>query len=253
MKEVGKKGQVTIFIIIAVAVVGVAIALYFLIPSIRTTGGSVDQNPEAFIEQCLHSDFQDAVKTISLQGGSLEPESYFTYNDVNIQYLCYTNEDLKTCVVQKPLLRQDIESELESEISPLVEKCFSLLKQNYEGKGYTTDLKSGKTSITILPNKVSADFDYIFTITKGETERYDSFDIVLDNNLYQFLSITKSIVEWEATLGDADPSRYMAFYPGLKVEKNLRDDGTRIYTLTERNTGYIFQFAVRSFVFPPGY
>ena len=45
----------------------------------------------------------------------------------------------------------------------------------------------------------------------------------------------------------------MTYYPWLKVEKILRDDGTKIYILTDRNTGDKFEFAVRSVAWPPGY
>ena len=52
---------------------------------------------------------------------------------------------------------------------------------------------------------------------------------------------------------DIDVALYMAYYPHLKVEKNLRQDGTKIYTITERDTGNLFQFASRSYAWQPGY
>jgi len=73
----------------------------------------------------------------------------------------------------------------------------------------------------------------------------------LNNNLYELIAIANSIIEWEATQGDADVRIYMAYYPNLKVEKNLRDDGTRIYIITDKNTGDKFQFASRSLVYGP--
>jgi len=45
----------------------------------------------------------------------------------------------------------------------------------------------------------------------------------------------------------------MTYYSDLRVDKNLRDDGTKIYIITDRNTGNKFQFASRSLVFPPGF
>jgi hypothetical protein len=45
----------------------------------------------------------------------------------------------------------------------------------------------------------------------------------------------------------------MALYHNLIVQRMIQDDGTKIYTITDLNTGSMFQFATRSFVFPPGY
>ncbi len=112
---------------------------------------------------------------------------------------------------------------------------------------------SGITNIELLPKRVVASFDYVLTVSKTQTDRYDSFSVVLNNNLYELTSIANSIVEWEATVGEAYPTDYMTFYPDLKVEKNLRDDGTKIYVLTDKNARNKFQFASRSLVFPPGH
>jgi len=114
-------------------------------------------------------------------------------------------------------------------------------------------MELGKTTLELLPKRIVANFDYSLTVSKAQTNRYDDFSVILNNNLYELISIANSIIEWEATLGDVDPRTYMALYPDLRVEKNLRDDGTKIYVLTDKNTGNKFQFASRSLVFPPGH
>jgi hypothetical protein len=42
------------------------------------------------------------------------------------------------------------------------------------------------------------------------------------------------------------------YYHDLKVEKKKQIDETSIYILTNRDTGEKFQFASRSYAFPPG-
>lgn len=248
-----KRSQVTIFIIIAIIIIALAVLFYFLLPQIETTTGFDEQNPAAFIQACIKDKINDAVETVSLQGGSINPEHYFTYNNVNIEYLCYTNENYKTCVVQQPLLKQHIESEIKDEIQPDVVNCFNALKDSYERRNYNVQMEPGVTTVELLPKRVVTNFNYILTVSKGGTKRYDSFSAVLNNNLYELVAIANSIIEWETILGKADPRTYMTYYPDLKVELNLRDDGTRIYVLTDRNTGNKFQFASRSLVFPPGF
>jgi len=247
------KGQVTIFIIIAILIVGLAVLFYFIIPRAEVTTVFDEKNPNAFIQACLEDKIIDTAEIISLQGGSLAPEHYFTYNNINIEYLCYTNEDYETCVVQRPLLKQHIESEIENEIKEDVINCFNALKESYEEKNYNVDLESGITNVELLPKRIVTSFDYVLTVSRAQTDRYDSFSVVLNNNLYELISIANSVIEWETVLGEADPRIYMTFYPDLRVERNHRDDGTNIYVLTDKNTENEFQFASRSLVFLPGH
>jgi len=247
------KGQVTIFIIIAIIIVGLAVLFLFIIPESDITTVFDEKNPNAFIQTCLEDKIIDTIEIVSLQGGSLEPEHHIVHQNETVEYLCYTNEYYRNCVMQQPLLKQHIESEIKSDIEGVVRDCFNALKESYEEKNYNVDLVSGITNVELLPKRVVTSFDYVLTVSRAQTDRYDSFSVVLNNNLYELISIANSIIEWEAVLGDADPRIYMAFYPDLKVEKNLRDDGTKIYVLTDRNIGNKFQFASRSLVFPPGH
>ena len=247
------KGQVTIFIIIAILIVGLAVLFFFVLPKTKSTTTFDEKNPYSFIQFCLEDKIKDTIDVISLQGGSVAPEHYFTYNDVDIEYLCYTNENLKLCVVQRQLLKQHIESEIEDEIKDDVMGCFNALRESYEDKNYDVNIGPGITNIELLPKRVVASFDYVLTVSKAQTDRYDSFNVILNNNLYELISIANSIIEWEAIVGKADPQDYMMLYDELQVELNPHDDGTKIYVLTDRNTEYKFQFASRSLVFPPGY
>ncbi|MBW6442435.1 hypothetical protein K0A97_01470 [Patescibacteria group bacterium] len=248
-----KRGQVTIFIIIAVVLIGVALLFYFLLPKFQTRIVFDEDNPQDFIQMCLEEKIEDTVKTISLQGGSMEPTHHFTYDDKPIEYLCFTNENYKTCVIQQPLLRQHVEIEVENEIQGDVDICFSSLKDHYERRGFDVKMDPGRTSVEILPNRITTRFNYVLTVTKSITDRHDSFSITLNNNLYESIEIANSILEWEAIYGNADPRSYMLFYPDISVEKNLRDDGTKIYIISERDTENKFQFASRSLVTLPGY
>ncbi|MGA2130276.1 MAG: hypothetical protein ABSG05_01515 [Candidatus Pacearchaeota archaeon] len=250
-----KRGQVTLFIIIAIVIILAAVLVYFFIPKASTQTAFDVKNPQGFIQSCLQKTIEDKITTLSLQGGSLDPEFYFTYNGNNVQYLCYTNEYYKTCVVQPPILTQQyVESEIKNSITSDVSSCFDNLQQNYKNDGYTVNLDTGTTVVEILPNKVVTDFqNYTLTVTKGSTSTYNSFSVVLNNNLYELMGIANNIVEWEATYGDVSTSTYMTYYEDLKVEKMLQNDGTKIYILTDRNTGDKFEFASRSVVYPPGY
>ena len=247
-----KKGQVTVFIIAAILIVGFAVLIYFLGPGLTGTTGFDAKTPSGFIQTCLEEDIQNAVNLVSSQGGSINPENFILYQSNKIEYLCYTTEYYKTCSTQQADLKEHIESEIKNAIKDKTANCFNELKSNYQEKGYTVNLETGETRAELLPKRVVTTFNYTLTATKTDTERFSSFNVILNNNLYELTSIANSIIDWESTYGDAETTIYMDYYKDLKVEKVGRD-GSKIYILTDRNTGNKFQFASRSVVWPPGY
>ncbi|MFH1240218.1 MAG: hypothetical protein V1672_03295, partial [Candidatus Diapherotrites archaeon] len=98
-----------------------------------------------------------------------------------------------------------------------------------------------------------ATFNSSLVLTKESTEKYDLFSVVLNNNLYELVSVANSILNWETRYGDSETTNYMTYYHDLKVEKKKQSDGSTIYILTDRNNGNKFQFASRSVAWPPGY
>lgn len=243
-----KKGQVTIFIIIAILIVVMGVLAYLFFPQIKSTLSGGATNPQIFIEECIEEEIADAVEAISLHGGSIEPEFFSIFNEVEIRNLCYTAEYCALCSMQEPQLKPSIEREIQEEIEPALDDCFDSLVDNYKNRGYTVLLTPGTVDIELLPQRVVSTFDYDLTLTKEDTETYDSFSVVLNNNLYELISIANSILTLEAALGSADVTVYMDLYSHLKVEERLLSDGTNIYIITDRNTGDKFQFASRSMV-----
>ncbi len=248
-----KKGQVTIFIIVAVVIVVLSVLIYMFYPKIKGNFSFYEKNPSAFIHDCLEKEIKDSAIRISEQGGSISPEHYFIYDDKRVEYLCYNEEYYLTCVVQQPMLYNHIESEIKENIKEKAKTCFEDLENTYKGKGYAVDLKQGEMNVELIPKKIAISFNSTLTLTKGKTETYKSFNIFVKNNLYELVSIANSIVEWETTYGDSETTTYMNNYHDLKVEKKKHTDGTTIYILTDSNTGNKFQFASRSLAWPPGY
>ena len=231
-----KRGQVTIFIIVAILIVGLVALIFFIIPKTKTETGFDVQNPRAFIQNCMEDTVAEVVDIISSKGGSVVPEFYFMYNGERVEYLCYTNEYYKTCVVQQPMLKQHIESEIKTAIEGDVETCFTNLEESYRIEGYTAELQRGATEVELLPKRVVVNFaGYVLAVTKA------------------LISIANSIIDGEATYGEAETTAYMTYYKDLKVEKHTQQDGTKVYIISDRDTGSKFQFASRSVAWPPGF
>ena len=250
-----KRGQVTIFIIIAILLVVFALLIYFFAPQLGIGSRFSADNPEAFLQSCVEDDLESMIETISLQGGSLEPSPSYTYMDHELQYLCYINENYEFCRVQVPFLRDHIEDQLDGEITNKVGECFNLLKENYERKGYSFNLERGDVRVELLPRDLLVNLaGYEITISKTDTKTFDSLKIFANTNIYELVAISSNIVEWESTVGDADTSIYMWVYPEeLKIQKLKQSDDTKVYIIENKKTGEVFQFATRSLAFPAGY
>jgi len=248
-----KRGQVTIFIIIAVMIVVLGILVFLFYPQIKANFGVESKNPSQFIQECMEEKVKETVTSLSLHGGSANPEHYTLYDGTQIEYLCYTEEYYKTCIMQQPMLKQHIEEEIKNEIEDVAKGCFDSLKNSYEKKAYNVNLKKNSMNVELLPKRIVVNFNNTLTLTKDSTERFDKFSVILNNNLYELVSIVNSILNWEARYGDSETTIYMNYYHDLKVEKKKQSDGSTIYILTDRNTLDKFQFASRSVAWPPGY
>ncbi len=248
-----KRGQVTVFIIIGIIIIAAGILIYSFYPQISIALGFGPENPSAFIQNCIEDEIVEKLEIVSLQGGSLSPEHYIMYDDSMTEYLCYQEEYYKTCVVQQPMLKSHLESEVEKGIKARTDVCFENLKQSYIKQGYGVELKQGSIDVELLPKEVITIFNHSLVLTKNGVEAYNSFEVSVQNNLYELVSVANSILDWESRLGDAETTLYMNYYHNLKVEKKKQTDGSTIYILTNRDTENKFQFASRSIAWPPGY
>ena len=127
------------------------------------------------------------------------------------------------------------------------------VKRNFERQGYRVTLEKGDTEVELLPKRIILTFNSALSLRKDTTENYEKLKVILNNNLYELVGITLSILNLETTLGDSEITTYMNFYHDLKVEKKKQSDGTTIYILTDLNNEKKFQFASRSMAWRPGY
>ncbi len=250
------KGQVTIFIIIAVVVIALVVSAFLFLPKLRTETSPETKNPSAYLDNCLKDYIKETAQIISLQGGDYEAnkESSYLYRGEYVKYLCYSGDDFSSCINQQPFLMQHIESELIKIIEPEIGKCLDLMVQGYDERGYETQLTKKISFFEINPDKILATINYTLILTKGdETQKYENTLISINSDLYNLIEITNNIISWEINVGDSVSEGYMMNDPYIKVEKRGKENEIRLYTITGRNTKEVFRFAVRSFASPPGF
>jgi len=249
-----KKGQTTIFIIIAIVLIAAVILIFILYPNIISPTIIDKTNPNVYIEKCVEDELSPILKKISENGGSLNPENYIKYKNNKVEYLCYTNQYYETCAIQQPLLNENIQKQVAGKLQPKAEKCVSEVVDNLEKDRYKVNSGKVDVSVEIIPDNVIVNIVAPLSVSKGgTTNTYNNFKIIKKNKLYSLVMISTSILNWEAKYGDADPNSYMTLYPNIQVEKFKQTEGSTIYVLTDRDTLDEFIFASRSVVFPAGY
>lgn len=249
VKKRGKKAQVTIFIILAIIIAAVLLIIFY--PRLKTI--FVPSTPSVQVEDCVKKELGNFVQDLASVGGSLEPENFVLYKDKKIDYLCYTNEYYKTCVMQQPFIKQKFEQEISSFISEKAVNCVEELAINYESKGYSVERKKGNVSVEIVPNSLKIIVNMPVVLTKSTTEKFDKFVISKSSNMYDILIISQSILNYEARYGDSTPEDFMLLYPNLRIQKLKQSDGSKIYIVEDRDTKEGFTFASRSLSWPEGY
>jgi len=246
-----KRSQVTVFIILAICIVIVLFLMFTKKSDFITIFAK--ESPSLEMEKCIQGVAKESIETLSAQGGSLTPENFYLYNGSNIAYICYTNQYYVPCVMQNPMLKEAIQEELRNDISQKSAECLANIKQTYEAKGYAVSMsQSPKIKVELIPNNVKIIAEINLELSKDVTQVFKQVRVDIGSDLYDFVMITSSIVNWEARYGDSETMNYMYFNPDLKVEKKTRSDGTKIYILTNRNSLDKFLFATRSFVIPSG-
>jgi hypothetical protein len=246
-----KRGQVTIFIIIAIIIVAAMIIIFW--PRLKPIFSSGTTNPQDYLQGCVQDKLQEGINLAEKRGGSIEPINSIMYKGENVEYLCYTNEYYKTCTMQQPMLKQHFEFEINEHVKSTVDSCMQNLEKDFQAKGYQVSIGSKSSSVSLTPGKVTLSIKGPVTLTKDSTSKYDNLKVDIKSNIYDFLMLSTSVLNWEARYGDSDPVSFMIYYPDLKIEKLKQSEGSKIYILTSIKTKESFTFASRSLSWPAGY
>jgi len=260
MKRIDKRGelgiglnlklaQVTIFIIIAIAVVAIILVFFLWIQPtyISGRGGRVG------LEGCVDVAIENAVKELGKKGGFIEPEFTYLYSGEEIPYLCYTNLYYESCVNQQPLLISNFKKELLKSVGEGVYSCLDSSLGDLESQGYSVVSGQRSLDIELVDGLVVVHLTAPVVLERESAQQFTEFEISVNSPIYEMLSIATSIVQFETSYGDSDVLTFMQFYPDYRIDKIKQSEGTTIYIIEDKVSGTKFQFASRSYAWPPGY
>ncbi|VVB82327.1 Uncharacterised protein [uncultured archaeon] len=256
----GKRGQVTIFIIIAVFIVGIVVAIFILrsgvIPQI---GGQSEKNPSSFLQSCLEKKIDSTTNLLSSQGGYVSNPLNYTFKFTNekssiaISYLCYTAGYYVPCINQEPMLISHLKKEVKDSISEDVKNCFDELTSSLANQGYTVDSTYNGFNIELTNGRLEVPIDgKISLIKSGATSNYDNLNVSFQSKFYDTALVVQEITSQEARFCNFEYLGYMLLYPQWTISKLRTSDSTIIYTVQNKASVDKFNFAIRGCVIRPG-
>lgn len=253
-----KRGQVTLFIILAIIIVAIVIlAIIFvprLFPKARIPAKPTD--PQAYVGDCINLVLEPMVENLSHQGGYIDLGNCIFYKDYCRHYLCYTTIAYTACINQEPLLKESIESKLKAKLQQqnVIGNCLNSFTNAATQQGYEVSVcASPKFNVTLTEGKVNVPINCSITMTKGnDVRKVDKIEPFLRWPLFEFVVLTKEIIDTEITAADFDPVSYMLRHYSIEIEKFRTSDGSKIYTLRDRASEKEFVFAVKNYFQPGG-
>lgn len=241
-----RKGQVTLFILLAIMIVSVV--LIFILWA-RPTYLSGETTGLGF-ENCIKDAIEPVIDDLGETAGFANAGFSYPYGGQDFVYLCYTNEYYKTCTVQVPFLRTNFQNQLEGVMEEKINVCYENSIDDLKSKGYSVTSGIVNYEILLEPGIVRVEVDAPTVIG---SQKFARFNVKTNSPIYEMVMISTSLLQSEAKYGDSDISEMMRFYPDYIIDKIKRDDGTTIYILENKLFGTKFQFASRSLAWPAGY
>lgn len=254
-----KKGQVTIFIIVAILIV-IAVVLFFLL--LRKPDANTPKNlgPEAFIENCVGGLIKDSLNGIMINGGENKRSNLFSYKfeymSIKWNYLCYQADYHLGCYNVHPMLENYVEEGIFNDTANDVQECFHSVKRDFESQGYDINVgpSGGDTiyNVDLRPGYVYVNLSKEFYVSKdGVVQNFDDFSFRIVSPIYDLLEIARKIVNNEAINCNFNHVDYMRLYPEYHIQR-INYYPVKLYTITNRYSVDEFKFVVRGCVSSPG-
>ncbi len=254
-EKMKKRGQMTIWIIIAVFLAASVILFLFIErKASEPIEVAVEEgNPKQFIKKCVENYADEAVAILLPQGGFIEPEQSIMYKGINVSYLCYNRGNYHPCINQHPMLLSEMQKVIENYVEPRVDSCFNELKTELEKRNFDVSMGEMEMNVALAPKRIYVDIQREMTISqRGESSSYDNFDVEIISPLYDLARIAMEIANQEAEYCYFEFVGYMILYPEFKIKKDSLSESSSIYVIEDKKSGKIMNIAIRGCAIPPG-
>ncbi len=242
----GRRGQVTLFIILGIVVFSGILAFIFWVKPIMDSSRSVSMNFDA----CVSHTVSEKVSDLAITGGFKKPEFGVIYKGQRIPYFIYTSQNDETGTTQVPFPEKKFEEELLPLVYDGINICYKNSLTKLQNLGY--DVKKGEIEVylTILPEKIEVLINAPTTI---EGRQFEEIIIPVQSDIYGILSMANLIMNDELEIKRSNyypsvdiSSQLMSIYQDYIITSLYRTDSTKIYSIKNTNYDIEYKFAVRS-------
>jgi len=236
-----KRGQVTVFIIIAILIIG-AVALFFTLSG--TLKGEKAYSPEVtsvknYIDECINDVIPTGIGFIGLQGGyNILPREYLLTEFSSVAYGYINGRNTLVTLF-----------EMENQISSYVKTVLPLCVDEYSFPDLIIETGEPKIKTTIKRDVVLVHIDFPVTIEKG-----DSISEIRDFDYETFVSLGDMHNTAEKIIDEKLNSNYidLTYLSELDYTINIlpQDENVFIYSIIDEESElnelpYAFNFAVK--------
>jgi hypothetical protein len=235
-----KRGQLTIFIIIAILVVaGVILFFVFRDDFGNKSSGGVNSDPlQIYVQECIDELLITGIQLIGIQGGYYYmPEEFLLTEYADIAY-GYNNE--------KVLISK---SELEKQINYYIEDVVYMCVYNEVILSSLVDVGEPKARTYLQGDKILVKLDFPLAFEKGKSSsRIRDFKSEIDLDLEDFLSVSNEIINQAST---NDGYLDLSYLTDLDyIVTIIPNSGSFVYSLKNENIKlneeeFIFNFAYK--------
>ena len=243
--KINKKGQVSVFIVIALLIIGVVIIGYAFrerISSVINTGGSSEgvsseiSEINSAIKTCVKQRAIDAVRLIGLQGGYVNlPDKYLK---TNISVIAYGYYDGKNILASKETIEKEISYYVQLTMPYCIGSEFNDFNITKSEARVSTKINLNSVSVSAkMPVSVAREKNTFFLDRKYEIKKPIRLGSIVD--------IANNIINKQAGEKGYIPITYLTEFKFDVTFTNYNED-TLIYIITDNqnNETYNFMFGV---------
>lgn len=244
------KGQVTIFVIIAIVVIAVvAIGLYMKSSSQKTAAEreaaiTASLPPDvaeirAMTADCVQYSFEDALVRVGLFGGYTEPkdDALFTGND-------FVNYAYKAKRKSLPSI-----AEIQNNVADYVQLTIPVCS-NIEVEGFELDYPEPKASVEFLDTKAVASVEYKVLVKKGGLSYTlsEPFEVEAPVKAKRLIAAAEKVVAKIAEKPEEIPIDFMLTL-GEEIDVVPVDEKNVVYRLPDKGTSLASELGNMEFAF----
>lgn len=252
--SLNKKGQMIIFVIVAMLLVASIIIIFLIFRSPQLTTRQSFEDPESFLDTCVRDSLREKIDIMIPQGGFVNPTDYVIYNDIKTPYLCKNINYYEPCITQYPRYITRLQEELEFYITEDIQSCFILFEEELDKRNYQHSGGDLEIEVTLKPGVIETLILRDFTFSRdGSVRTFDSFDISLRSPLYDLAYIANEITSQEARYCYFEYVGHNILYNKFDIKKDTMSDSTKVYSILHKPTQQEMNIATRGCVIPAGF